>query len=279
MTVHLLCIARGATALIVLVTLLPFMPGSHPPVSVRRYRRWPGCSASPASCSCRSGALDGVGLLASFFRTRVRACGRGPDRPVIVSGILSMAAFALRRPVARRRHAGVRGIHRVQLETAIATIRFAGPLGAGHRLSPPYRASRRVSAAAVTSTAGSGIQPRWREFGNAASLIADIERHRAARGTYPASLLSVWKDYSPAVIGIEKYHYERSGEHTNLLFEQPRGSRDAGRSSSTTRATSRSPPAATRWISSNILTRAPGARARLLCGVIRRRTRTGRYFR
>ena len=47
------------------------------------------------------------------------------------------------------------------------------------------------------------------------------ERHRAAGGTYPASLLSVWKDYSPAVIGIEKYHYGRSGEAYNLLFEQP----------------------------------------------------------
>ena len=62
---------------------------------------------------------------------------------------------------------------------------------------------------------------RDRAIRNAAPLIADIERYRAARGTYPASLLSVWKDYSPAVIGIEKYHYERSGEAYNLLFEQP----------------------------------------------------------
>jgi hypothetical protein len=51
-------------------------------------------------------------------------------------------------------------------------------------------------------------------------LIADIEQYRADHGRYPASLLSVWPDYSPEVIGIKEYHYEPSGDAYNLFFEQ-----------------------------------------------------------
>ena len=62
---------------------------------------------------------------------------------------------------------------------------------------------------------------RSRAIRNSARLIADIEQYRAAQGRYPASLLSVWEDYHPEVIGIEKYHYEPSGDAFNLFFEQP----------------------------------------------------------
>jgi hypothetical protein len=62
---------------------------------------------------------------------------------------------------------------------------------------------------------------RNRAISNSLQLIADIEQYRATRGYYPPSLLSVHKDYSPGVIGIEKYHYELSGDAFNLLFEQP----------------------------------------------------------
>jgi hypothetical protein len=60
---------------------------------------------------------------------------------------------------------------------------------------------------------------RSRAIRNSARLIADIEQYRAAHGRYPASLLSVWEDYSPAVIGIDEYHYEPSGDAYNLFFE------------------------------------------------------------
>ena len=55
---------------------------------------------------------------------------------------------------------------------------------------------------------------------NRAPLIADIETYRLAHGRYPPSLLSVWRDYSPGVIGIERYHYEPHGDAYNLMFEQ-----------------------------------------------------------
>ena len=61
---------------------------------------------------------------------------------------------------------------------------------------------------------------RSRAIRNSARLIADIEQYRAAHGRYPASLLSVWEDYLPGVIGIKEYHYEQSGDSYNLFFEQ-----------------------------------------------------------
>ena len=61
---------------------------------------------------------------------------------------------------------------------------------------------------------------RSRAIRNSARLIADIEQYRAAHGRYPASLLSVWEDYLPGIIGIKEYHYEPSGDAYNLFFEQ-----------------------------------------------------------
>ncbi|HEY8459811.1 MAG TPA: hypothetical protein VIM99_05485 [Blastocatellia bacterium] len=61
---------------------------------------------------------------------------------------------------------------------------------------------------------------RGRAIRNSERLIADIERYCAVNGRYPASLLSVHKDYSPGVIGIKEYHYEPSGDSYNLIFEQ-----------------------------------------------------------
>jgi hypothetical protein len=53
-------------------------------------------------------------------------------------------------------------------------------------------------------------------------FIHDIEQYRTVNGRYPNSLLAVWKDYYPSVVGIEKFHYVPDGDTYNLYFEQPR---------------------------------------------------------
>lgn len=63
---------------------------------------------------------------------------------------------------------------------------------------------------------------RNRAIAQSAELIAALERHRAEQGSYPRSLLAAWPDYSPSVVGIERYHYAPQGEAYNLAFEQPR---------------------------------------------------------
>ena len=55
-----------------------------------------------------------------------------------------------------------------------------------------------------------------------AEFINDIEGYHARHGRYPGSLLGVWKDYYPSVVGIEKFHYVPDGDAYNLFFEQPR---------------------------------------------------------
>jgi signal transduction histidine kinase len=55
-----------------------------------------------------------------------------------------------------------------------------------------------------------------------AAMIRDIETYHAVNGEYPDSVLAVWQDYAPSVIGIDRYHYAPQGESYNLAFEQPR---------------------------------------------------------
>jgi hypothetical protein len=57
---------------------------------------------------------------------------------------------------------------------------------------------------------------------NSAELINEIERHRAASGRYPSSLLAVHQDYHSSVVGIDGFHYAPHGDAYNLYFEQPR---------------------------------------------------------
>lgn len=217
---HALRIAAAA-ALIVLITLLPFMPGGYDPL------------AAPLSMMARIFGVTGlsfvpVGVLwmvSSYWR---RPSGR--DYPfavaamivlMLVSGMLSLAAFAL---------VGL-SLSVIMLTVAVWALLRIGRRVAALRTAgqPSVRAAALYLAfvpLAVFLLQRATVRPavelsRDRAMRNAAPLIADIERYRAARRSYPASLLSVWKDYSPSIVGIERYHYEPSGDAYNLIFEQP----------------------------------------------------------
>jgi hypothetical protein len=60
---------------------------------------------------------------------------------------------------------------------------------------------------------------RSRAIQNSATLIADIENFYKARGHYPHSLQSLNEDYKPQVVGVERYHYETSGNGYNVYFK------------------------------------------------------------
>lgn len=61
---------------------------------------------------------------------------------------------------------------------------------------------------------------RNRAIANSAPLVAAIEEYRNRNGHYPTSLLAEWPDFKTGVIGIRQYHYEPHGEGYNLVFEQ-----------------------------------------------------------
>jgi hypothetical protein len=66
-----------------------------------------------------------------------------------------------------------------------------------------------------------GARGRERAIANAAELIGDIEGFRDRTGAYPVALNSLWPDYFPGIIGIERYRYEPNGDAYNLYFEYP----------------------------------------------------------
>ena len=53
---------------------------------------------------------------------------------------------------------------------------------------------------------------------NSSEYISDIEQYHAQYGNYPSSLLAMWKDYYPNVVGVEKFHYTPSDNAYNLFF-------------------------------------------------------------
>lgn len=59
-----------------------------------------------------------------------------------------------------------------------------------------------------------------RAIAQCAVLIEDLEGYYAEHGRYPISLQGLWKDYSPGVMGIEKFYYEPGEKSYNLFFEQ-----------------------------------------------------------
>ena len=63
---------------------------------------------------------------------------------------------------------------------------------------------------------------RARAINMSAEMISVIEAYYAEHDSYPSSLLAVWNDYYPMVVGVKQYHYEPIGEAYNLAFEQPR---------------------------------------------------------
>lgn len=68
---------------------------------------------------------------------------------------------------------------------------------------------------------------RDRAIQNSATLIAEIESFRQRRGHYPVSLQSLNRDVPTGVAGIERFHYEPSGEAYNLFFVRPHIELDA----------------------------------------------------
>jgi hypothetical protein len=78
-----------------------------------------------------------------------------------------------------------------------------------------------VLAAQTILVEAAATRARDRAIANAAPLIEEIEGYRTRRGTYPESLFSIWGDYKPSVVGVERYHYERSGDGYNVIFREP----------------------------------------------------------
>lgn len=215
--------AFGTAATIVvimLVTLLPFLPGPYDPLAL------------PLSMMARVLGLAGLLLVpigalwtaAQYARPLAGKQHAFAVAALIASSIVwaavTLAAFAL----------GSASLAAITAVLGLSVFARVTRRLRAERTAPPARSGAAlfllVVPAAVFLLQRAVLGPvvefsRDRAIRNSAPMIAAIEQFRATRGHYPESLLSVQRDYSPGIIGIDRYRYEPSGDAFNLLFEQP----------------------------------------------------------
>ncbi|HSA54868.1 MAG TPA: hypothetical protein VLE53_04150 [Gemmatimonadaceae bacterium] len=224
MALHLLRMI-SATALIVLCTMLPFLPGRYDGLAV--------------ALSGMAQVFGFVGLLlvpaAAFwlaFNARRRgATGVPARRDGAAAAVLVVAAFvglivALTAVVFSGFSLAIVAVALWASFVWKGARRRARASPTAPRLTRPTAVALMLVPIAVTTLQFSLAGPvsewsRGRAIRNSARLIADIETYREAHGRYPPSLLALWPDYHPGLIGVAQYRYEPSGDAYNLVFEHP----------------------------------------------------------
>jgi hypothetical protein len=216
---HVLGIA-AATLAVLLLTVRPFLPGAYDPLAV------------PLAAMARVFGVMGLLLVpvGALWTVADRRRWTGRRRSTIRMAALAAAALvwlavSLAGLVFGGASLGVASVACGVVAGRVALRRLSGPEAAvPDRIGVLPVAFLVVPiAVAVLQAALVGRAVEYsieRVIGHAAPLIADLERYRAARGSYPPSLLSVWEDYSPSVVGVQRFQYEPSGGAYNLAFEQ-----------------------------------------------------------
>jgi hypothetical protein len=211
----------AATALTVLCTLLPFLPGRYDALAVA-LSRVAQVSGILGLLLVPAGALW---LLADARRRRVSAGRDAVGIAVLVVSAIVGLLVALSAFVISGLTLGIVavGLWGFLVAKGASRLRRAPP---GPRLSRSTALSLVIVPIAVVALQFSLGRPvaewsRSRAIRNSAPLIADIEAYHRTQGRYPLSLLALWPDYQPDVIGVEQYHYESSGDAFNLIFEHP----------------------------------------------------------
>ena len=217
---HLVGIGLG-TAVLVTAGFLPFLDGGHDPVS------WP--LAWAAYVFGVVGLLlvpVGVIWLAYELRRR-RTPPPAQDRRFVlrVVGLVATALVAALVGLATlpiSLAAGVIVLVLGGLGLSRALIRLRRPAGPSLDPAPLYLiiVPLGVSVSLLVGHDAAVERSRMVAADRAGEMIAEIERYRSTRGRYPESLVAVWPDYLPGVIGVRGYTYEPSGAAYNIAFEQ-----------------------------------------------------------
>jgi hypothetical protein len=218
----------ATTALVLLCSVLPFLPGQYDSLAVP-------LSAMAQALGIAGLLLVPVGAVWLAYEYRSRRAGgeasslrRGMHRlgtATLLAGATVCVVVALSALASAGLSAalGVLALSGLGLSRIARRLRALGSVPRGGAVAVPVYLLVVPVAVALLQAAlvGPAIAfSRDRAIRNSAPLIAAIERYRATRGYYPPSLLSVWEDYDPSVIGISRYFYEPSGDAYNLVFEQ-----------------------------------------------------------
>lgn len=205
----------ATVAAIVLFTLLPFLPGGYDPL------------AAPLSAMAQTfGKVSlllvpaGILWLASRHSNRLARQQRTFAIAALAIGSVVWLIVALVALV----HSGF------VLASTVAVV-WAGVVWVlSHRLTTVVSATAAPYYLIVVPLAVAIIQfaladpitefSRSRAIDNGMGLIADVEKYRDTYGQYPISMVALWNDYRPAIIGVKEFRYERYGDAYNILFER-----------------------------------------------------------
>jgi hypothetical protein len=228
MVVRHLALMTAATLLIVACMLLPFLPGGYDGLAV------------PLSTMAQLFGVVGlllvplgaIWLVHELRRRATKAVAPPADRAGFWFDVVTIVALTV---VAIVVALGAFASLGISLGLAVLALwawfawRLAAKLKAmrnapasAFNTAPLYLVVLPIVAAIARFTLvdrASGFS-RNRAIRNSAGMISDIERYHDAHGHYPRSLLALWQDYRPSVIGVEQYHYEPNGDAYNLYFEQ-----------------------------------------------------------
>jgi hypothetical protein len=136
---------------------------------------------------------------------------------VLVSLVMILAAMAFSGPLLSLGTAVIAGLIAVGLSRRLRVGLLIPRVAAAAMIVAPIvvLGAQSVLTAPITSWG------RDRVIANAAPLIAEIERYHARHGAYPVSLFSLYGDYKPAIMGVQRYYYEPSADAYNVIFEEP----------------------------------------------------------
>ena len=201
-------------ALLAGAMLLPFLPGRHDPL------------AMSLSAAATGVAFAGLLLVPIGVAWLISSRGNALAKLALVVATLVAAGAALATVANGSMTAGgvMLGawvIWLVHLWRRVGATRTAG---ADLARTVPIALVVVPLVAMVVRTTLAGPAAAWsrdRAIANTVEIISDIERFRERTGAYPVAISSVWPDYHPGIIGIERYRYELSGDGYNLYFEHP----------------------------------------------------------
>jgi hypothetical protein len=208
----------AAIAAIILCMVLPFLPGRYDSL------------AAPLSLMAQIFGVVGLLLvpvgacwMVAEYRSRTAPKRYGFAIGALIAGSLVWALVTLGATV----ESIALGVASLMLWVSVITavlrrVRSARNAAPAGRSAVPVYLIVVPMAVALIQPAVAGPVTEWsrsRAIRNSEALIADIERYRAVHGRYPVSLVGLWPDYWPSIIGIRQYIYEPHGDAYNLLFE------------------------------------------------------------
>ena len=208
---------RAALSIVLLVgaMLLPFVPGPYDPLAFTL-----SVAAAAIACCSLLQVPIGVAWLLSSRRPYAAA------KIALTVATLTTAAIALATAAGGSLSAAalLLVVALTQATRLWQRVRTAQKDGANLPRTVPVGlvlVPLAVMAARLTLAEPAEAWSRNRVIGNAASIIADIERFRERTGTYPVAISSVHPDYKTGIVGVDRYRYEPSGQAYNLYFEHP----------------------------------------------------------